>query len=84
MAQLRLEVFDGVEDGGVLAQEVAEGLGEGLGLEIPHCAQLALVLLVNVPVHLANLAGRELGDAAHASAVVERRAAVHVCEHKVF
>lgn len=83
LAQLGLEVVDGMEDSRVLAQEVAERLGEGLGLEVPHGAQLALVLLVHVPVDLADLVRRELGDAVHAGAVVERRATVHVCENKV-
>lgn len=72
-----------MEDSRVLAQEVEKRLGEGLGLEIPHGAQLALVLLVHVPVDLADLVRRELGDAVHAGAVVERRATVHVCENKV-
>lgn len=72
-----------MEDGGVLAQEVEEGLREGFRLEVPHAAEPALVLLVDMPVHLLDLAGRKLGDALDAGAVIDRRAAVHICEDKV-
>jgi hypothetical protein len=37
-----------------------------------------------MPIHLADFARRQLGDAVDASAIIERRATVHVCEHKVF
>lgn len=72
-----------MEDGRILAQEVEEGLGERFRLEVPHATESALVLFVDMPVDLLDLAGRKLGDAFHAGAVIDRRAAVHVCEDKV-
>lgn len=81
--QLRLEVVDSVEDGRVLAQKVEEGLRERFRLEVPHAAESALVFLVDMPVDLLNLAGRKLGDAFDAGAVIDRRAAVHIGEDKV-
>lgn len=70
MAQLSLEVVNRVENSRVLLQKVAEGLRESLGLACSNLAQSALLVLIKVPVHLADLGGGQLGDAACANTVI--------------
>lgn len=78
--ELGLAVVDGVEDGRVLGQEVAKRLGKGLGLGGGDLAEAAVVVLVEVPVDLADLVRLQLSDAGRAGAVVADAAAVHVGE----
>lgn len=83
VTQLALEVVDSVEHGGILLKEVAEWLGEGLGLALCDLAEAAGLVLGEMPVDLADFAGCQLGDAACARAILAGCAAVHVGEDEV-
>lgn len=83
MVQLFRKVLYGVENGRVLLQEVAEGLGKGGGLDVGDLAQATGLVLSEVPVDLPNLARRQFSDAGCAGAVVSRISTVHIGEHKV-
>lgn len=83
IAQLALKVINGMENCRILLQEITKRLRKGLGLALRNLAQATGLVLGKMPVDLADFAGRQLGDAACAGAVVSRGATVHVGEDKV-
>lgn len=76
--ELLLKVIDGVENGRVLLEEVAERLGESLGLKLLNLAQATSLTSLQVPIDLTNLPRRKLGDTRCAGAVVSCVAALHI------
>lgn len=77
-----MEVVDSVEDGGVLLQEAAKGLGESLGLAISDLTETTGLVCGQMPVDLVNLARGELGNAGGTHSVFTSAATFHVSEHE--
>lgn len=80
--QLLLKVLDGVENSRVLLKEVAERLGEGLGLKLLNLTQATSLTSLQVPIDLTDLFRRKLCDTRCANAVVSRVATLHVRQNE--